>query len=138
MHDVLPSVAYATLLAKAGTSNYVSHRTLVLGVGLALGVLVLALGVPLALKKVRPNRWYGLRAALAYESGSKWYRANRILGRALIVAGLVSIAATVTIWVAKPHALSTSNRTLAVVELVVVVVPAVLAYVYAYLRLGGA
>lgn len=130
--------ALALLAAKSSASSYASHRSLVLGIGLAAGVLILVIGIALALKKVKPNRVIGLRAALTYESVTKWYRANRILGRGLIVAGLVTIAGTAAIWLAKPEALSGSNKTLALVELVIVVVPAVIAYVYAYGRLRAA
>ena len=130
--------AFAATLAKAGSSSYASHRSLVLGIGLAAGVLLVALGIPLALRRVAPNRWYGLRAALAYESESKWFRANRILGRYVIVAGVITIAGTLLIWIAKPAALSSSNKTLALVEFAIIVIPAAVAYVAAYSKLKDA
>jgi hypothetical protein len=130
-------IGSALFVAKATThTSYTSHRTLVLSIGLALGVLIVILGIPLFLRKIHPNRFYGLNAALQYESKTKWYSANRYLGGALIVAGLVTIALTGLIWIVKPSALSKSNKLLALVEILVVAVPAVLAYIVAYTRLG--
>jgi len=125
----------AIIAAKANAHPFTSHRTLVLGIGLALGVVIVALGIPLFLKKVRANRYYGLRAALQYESKTKWYAANRFFGGALIVAGLVTIALTGLIWIVKPSALSKSNKVLALAEILVVVVPAAVAYVVSLIRL---
>jgi hypothetical protein len=129
---------FSLIAAKSGAHTFTSHRTLILGVGLAVGILIVALAIPLFLKKVRPNRVYGLPAALRFESKTKWFHANRILGLALIVAGLVTVAATGVIWAVKPSALSSSNKLLAGVELLVVVVPAGIAYLVAYSRLGSA
>lgn len=120
----------------AKSHSFTSHRSLLLSIGLAAGILIVVLALPLFFRKVRPNRVYGLPAALRFESNTKWYRANRSLGLALIIAGLVTIAVTGIIWVAKPHALSISNKLLAGIELLVVVVPAGIAYVIAYSRLG--
>ena len=127
----------SALIAAKSTAHgsYTSHRTLVLGIGLALGVLIVVLGIPLFLRKVHPNRFYGLNAALQYESKTKWYSANRFLGGALVVAGLLTIALTGLIWIVKPSALSKSNKLLALVEFLVVAVPAVLAYIVSYARL---
>jgi hypothetical protein len=130
------AIGSALIAAKSTThGSYTSHRSLVLSIGLALGVLIVVVGIPLFLKKVHPNRVYGLNAALQYESKTKWYAANRFLGAALIVAGLVTIALTALVWIIKPSALSTSNKLLAFVELLIVVVPAVVAYIVSYVRL---
>jgi uncharacterized membrane protein len=130
------AIGSALIAAKATAhGSYTSHRTLVLGIGLALGVLIVILGIPLFLRKVHPNRLYGLNAALQYESKTKWYAANRFLGGALIIAGLVTIALTGLVWIAKPSALSTSNKLLALVEFLIIAVPAVVAYSVSYARL---
>ncbi|MFL5331611.1 MAG: SdpI family protein, partial [Geminicoccaceae bacterium] len=59
----------------------------------ASGVLLLALGVPLALRRVRPNRWYGLRVPATFADEEVWYEANALAGRDLIVLGLAEMAA---------------------------------------------
>src|SRR5205807_7923645 len=109
--------ASVLLAAKSAPHAYSSHRTLVLSIGLGVGILVVLLAIPLLLKKVRPNPIYGLVSAIRLESRTKWYAANRYLGGALVVAGLITVVATVAIWVAKPGAFSKSNKLLAGVEL---------------------
>jgi uncharacterized membrane protein len=55
------------------------------------GLLMLA-GAPLALEKVAPNRWYGLRTRKTLSSASVWYPINRVLGYDLLAAGAVVAA----------------------------------------------
>jgi SdpI/YfhL protein family len=53
----------------------------------ALGVLLIALGWPMAARRVRPNRWYGLRIPATFADEQVWYRANAVAGRDMIVLG---------------------------------------------------
>ena len=57
------------------------------------GALFVALGVPLAMKKVPPNAWYGFRTARTLASPEVWYTVNRSSGRDLILAGVPAGAA---------------------------------------------
>lgn len=62
----------------------------------AIGFLYIAMGIPLALRKVKPNYWYGLRVPSALSDEKVWYEANTRFGKHLILLGLVvSIAAVV-------------------------------------------
>ncbi len=61
-------------------------RTLFVG----LPALMLVLGVPLALKLVPPNRFYGYRTATSFASPEAWYQINFATGLALIAAGAAS------------------------------------------------
>lgn len=54
-----------------------------------LPVLTFVLGVPLALKLIPPNRFYGFRTRKAFSSLEAWYRINCATGLALIAAGAV-------------------------------------------------
>jgi hypothetical protein len=133
----VPIRQLATLLAaratpKPGSAAHASHRSLVLTVAFAIGALVVILAIPLLLKKVRPNRYYGLVSVLRQESQTRWYAANRFLGASLLIAGLVTIAGTAIVWAAKVG--RSSNKLLAGIELVLVVVPPLLAYVVANAR----
>jgi uncharacterized membrane protein len=56
---------------------------------IGLPILVLALGLPLALRLVPPNRLYGFRTATAFSSLEAWYDLNCATGIALIAAGIV-------------------------------------------------
>jgi len=112
--------------------HHASYRTLLLGFGLGLGALIVILAIPLLLRKVRPNRVYGLVSVLALESKTKWYAANRYLGAGLLVAGLITLAGTAVIWLGRM--VRSSNKLLALVELVLVVAPALIAYLSAAAR----
>jgi hypothetical protein len=59
----------------------------------ALGLLLAVLGWPLAARRVRPNRWYGLRVPATFADERVWYEANAITGRDLVAlgAGLVVV-----------------------------------------------
>jgi hypothetical protein len=60
-----------------------------------LGALLIALGWPMAARRVGPNRWYGLRVPATFADEQVWYEANAVAGRdtmalgaALLVLGL--------------------------------------------------
>lgn len=53
--------------------------------------LAVVLGVPMALGLVPPNRFYGYRTRKTLSSVVVWYRANRISGSSLIIAGIAAI-----------------------------------------------
>jgi uncharacterized membrane protein len=52
-----------------------------------LGLLLVALGYPLARRRVRPNRWYGLRVPATFASERVWFEANAVAGRDLMLLG---------------------------------------------------
>jgi uncharacterized membrane protein len=52
-----------------------------------LGLLVLALGWPMAARRVRPNRWYGLRVPATFADETVWYDANAVAGRDMMILG---------------------------------------------------
>lgn len=67
---------------------------------IAIGVLVIALAIPLRLGKVAMNPWYGVRLPKSYASDANWYEMNRYgagplmaYGAALVLIGLAALAA---------------------------------------------
>ncbi len=68
-----------------------------------LGLSLVAVGLPLARRRVRPNHWYGLRTRSTLEDPEVWYEANALLGRELAVVG-VGLGALAWLWpaVARP------------------------------------
>jgi uncharacterized membrane protein len=52
-----------------------------------MGLLLLALGWPLARRRVRPNRWYGLRVPATFADERVWYDANAASGRDMMILG---------------------------------------------------
>jgi hypothetical protein len=55
-----------------------------------VGILIVAAGVPLALRKVPPNRLYGLRIPSTLRNEDVWYGANQATGRFLLVVGTMT------------------------------------------------
>jgi len=53
----------------------------------ALGTLFIGLGLPLALRRVGPNGWYGLRTPATMANEEVWYEANAISGRDFVALG---------------------------------------------------
>jgi hypothetical protein len=64
-----------------------------------LGLLLIALGWPLAARRVRPNRWYGLRVPATFADETVWYDANAITGRDMVALGTVVLAVALAL----PH-----------------------------------
>jgi len=59
---------------------------------LLVGALCIALGIPLALNKIKPNSFYGFRLAKTLNDESVWYRVNAFTGKAFIGSGVATIA----------------------------------------------
>ncbi len=57
-----------------------------------LGAFFAVLSLPLALRVVPMNRWYGIRIPKAYESEENWYEINAYGGKLLLVYGLALVA----------------------------------------------
>ena len=54
--------------------------------------LLAAISIPLILRKVPPNRWYGIRLASTLADTEVWYRVNRLGGWLILIAALSSAA----------------------------------------------
>jgi uncharacterized membrane protein len=67
------------------------------------GLMIVALAVPLARRRVPPNRWYGIRLPSTLADEAMWYECNARAGRDLVVVGtLVTLLALVAPFVL-PH-----------------------------------
>ena len=55
-----------------------------------LGIIFVALAVPLAARRVPPNRWYGLRVPATFADKTVWYDANAATGRDMVRFGAVA------------------------------------------------
>jgi hypothetical protein len=53
-----------------------------------LGLLLVLLAIPLLLRRVPPNAWYGVRVAATFADPWVWYEANALSGRDLLIAGI--------------------------------------------------
>ncbi|HXS24037.1 MAG TPA: SdpI family protein [Gemmatimonadales bacterium] len=54
-----------------------------------IAIVSVAVGLPLAARRIGRNRWYGLRVPAAFASEQVWYEANAAMGRDLVVVGCV-------------------------------------------------
>ncbi|MBN2002265.1 MAG: SdpI family protein [Anaerolineae bacterium] len=52
------------------------------------GLLAAALAVPMVLRFVKPNPWYGFRTAKTLADEDVWYKANAYSGKLLFATGL--------------------------------------------------
>ncbi len=70
-----------------------SYANLLLGLSnLACAGLFIMLAVPLVQRKVKMNRWYGVRIKKAFESDDNWYQINAYAGKRFILWALVLAA----------------------------------------------
>ena len=73
--------------------QYVFSTPVVKGVGvtLLLTVLSMAIGLPLADRRIAPNRWYGVRVRETFADEHIWYETNAQAGRDLVLLGLLFV-----------------------------------------------
>lgn len=57
-------------------------------VQIAMGFVAMVLSLPLILRRVPMNRYYGIRTRAAFESAARWYEINAFGGKVLFVFGL--------------------------------------------------
>jgi SdpI/YhfL family protein len=55
------------------------------------GILLIGLGWPMAARRVRPNRWYGLRVPATFANERVWYDANAQAGQDMVALGVVLV-----------------------------------------------
>jgi len=60
-------------------------------------ILVIVVSVPLILKMVPRNRFYGFRTPRTRSADAIWYPANRVAGILMAVAGLLWLAAVLVV-----------------------------------------
>ncbi|MEP6901948.1 MAG: SdpI family protein [Actinomycetota bacterium] len=73
---------------------------LALSVCSAVGLLIIAIAIPLAIGKIGRNHFYGFRTPRTLSSDEIWYPANRLAAVNLIFAGLfIWIAAIVLFFI---------------------------------------
>lgn len=67
-----------------------SNSNLLLGLSnLGCAALIIVLAVPLVQRKIKRNRWYGIRIKKAFESDDNWYQINAYAGKRFVLWALV-------------------------------------------------
>ena len=75
--------------------NEVNTAALLFGI---VGIVLIALGVPLFKKRVPPNSWYGCRTTKSLSDKGIWYAVNRVTGKDMIIAGIVVIISSLVVF----------------------------------------
>ena len=68
--------------------------TWVFWMDLSVGALIVILGIPLILEKVKPNSVYGFRTVKTMSDEKIWYPANKYSGKLMIITGMIMILAS--------------------------------------------
>ena len=63
----------------------------------AIGVLLVALGLPLSRHRVRRNYWFGLRVPSTLADEEVWYAANAATGRELSMLGAAIVVVSLVV-----------------------------------------
>lgn len=63
-----------------------------------VGIILVALSIPMAMQKIKPNGWYGFRTPKTLSNEQVWYEANRVAGINLMLAGWLTVIASVALF----------------------------------------
>src|SRR5262245_35184035 len=62
-----------------------------------IGLVFIAVSLPLIYEKIKPNHWYGFRTPKTFSNERIWYAANKTAGYDLLIAGIAIVAGSVLI-----------------------------------------
>ena len=89
--------------------------------------LLMVLAMPLVLRWIPPNRFYGMRTRITLTRPDVWYPANAFAGRAIVIAAILS---AVAFWLSPAGWLSSTW-----ISNAILIGPLAAAIVLSYLRL---
>jgi SdpI/YhfL family protein len=76
---------------------------------IGIGIVSIAVGLPMADRRIPPNRWYGVRIRETFADEHIWYEVNARAGRDFALLGVLAVAAAVALaGVLPPAAYATS------------------------------
>ena len=98
-----------------------------------VGLLFIALSIPLIQERVPPNSFYGFRTAKSLSDSKIWYEINRLSGIDLLIAGaLISLGSVAMLFLG--HGLQPQQVALALLLLMVFTLSGVALHGYILLR----
>lgn len=62
------------------------------------GLLLAAISIPLILKKIGPNPWYGFRVKKTLDDPAVWYPVNAYAAKRLLAVGIISSLSAVLLF----------------------------------------
>jgi uncharacterized membrane protein len=63
------------------------------------GMIFVGLGLPLFLRRVPPNPWYGCRTTRTLSDKKIWYEVNQVTGKGLILTGVLVIISSQVVFI---------------------------------------
>jgi uncharacterized membrane protein len=93
-----------------------------------IGIVSILVGLPLARRLVRPNRWYGLRVPATFADEHVWYEANAVAGRDLMALGTLLLLVALVL----PRVVPVSVPAYAAICAVVLVIGATIGMIRAW------
>lgn len=119
-----PHPARVRGIMSCGKARPMGSVTIILGIAwCAAAALIIALAVPLALRKVPPNPLYGARFRASMASADAWYAINRYAGVRMIAWACPMLALGVALLVAAPPLTPAIATTLGFAPLAFVLIP---------------
>lgn len=62
------------------------------------GLLLVGLSIPLMLRRVKPNWWYGFRTPKTFSDERIWYESNAYAGKWLLIAGAIHTVVSLVLY----------------------------------------
>ncbi len=100
-----------------------------------VSLLLVGLCVPIILRKVKPNSWYGFRVPKTLSDEKIWYEANAYSGRLMLVAGIIWAVAAVGLRCLPGVGTDLAVYNLSVTAVIMVSLSLVVALSFRYLRM---
>lgn len=96
---------------------------------LVVGVLFLAISIPLIMRKVKINNWYGVRLPQTMKNEEIWYAVNEKSGKHLFVFGIVICLFTLVLYFSEIFSFNVSFWIMTVLILAGTITFAILAFI---------
>lgn len=93
------------------------------------GLLFIGISIPLILGKIPRNHWYGFRTRKTLSNNEIWYKANKYMGKDIVILGCLMVLYNLVLFIFKPTVFSfetTGNMILLVGGLLLVLVRSLL------------
>jgi len=62
------------------------------------GLLLVGLSIPLLLRRVKPNWWYGFRTSKTLSDERIWYESNAYAGKWLLLSGIIHTVVSLALY----------------------------------------
>ena len=62
------------------------------------GLLLVGLSIPLMLRRVKPNWWYGFRTPKTFSDERIWYESNAYAGKSLLIASIIHTVVSLVLY----------------------------------------